>query len=285
MGYGAGYGFNRPHGAGPGMDESLTSQMEQSTQRTFQTLEQIVQVPLLLHQDLSLKAFGGFAQMLESTFFATHSSFMAMVGVAEQFGNLRGYLGSIFSITSLITTLRDLVYRIQGREPPVDPRAISADGFSKFSQAHPDPPVKPKYSSRPFWVFLTLVVGLPWLMSKLIKRMNEKRLQDAGRDFPQAGPPTGPGVHPSQLDFAKALYEFSPESPAELALTKGQIVAVLERLDGGWWKGRTQSGEIGYFPANRVEVLDKSKNASVAPTLPGALPSQAAVSPTEPKAA
>jgi peroxin-13 len=46
---------------------SLMQRMEQSTQPTFMMLEQVVQ------------AFGGFAQMLESTFFATHSSFMAMV--------------------------------------------------------------------------------------------------------------------------------------------------------------------------------------------------------------
>ena len=51
------------------IEENITfaQQMEQSTQSTFQVLDQIVQ------------AFGGFSQMLESTFFATHSSFMAMV--------------------------------------------------------------------------------------------------------------------------------------------------------------------------------------------------------------
>ena len=41
--------------------------MESSTQATFQLLESIV------------GAFGGFAQMLESTFMATHSSFYAMI--------------------------------------------------------------------------------------------------------------------------------------------------------------------------------------------------------------
>lgn len=33
--------------------------------------------------------------MLESTFMATHSSFFAMIGVAEQFGALRNYLGQV----------------------------------------------------------------------------------------------------------------------------------------------------------------------------------------------
>lgn len=45
----------------------LTQQVEQSTQQAFFVLDQIVQ------------AFGGFSQMLDSTFHATHSSFMAMV--------------------------------------------------------------------------------------------------------------------------------------------------------------------------------------------------------------
>lgn len=56
-------------------DMSLSQRLEQSSQSTFQVLDNIVQ------------AFGGFSQMLErflliliySTFFATHSSFMAMV--------------------------------------------------------------------------------------------------------------------------------------------------------------------------------------------------------------
>ena len=80
-GYGGGmYGMNRPGmQVGPNglpltnSDEiPLTAQIEQSTAAAFGVMDQVVQ------------AFGGFAQMLESTFFATHSSFMAMVGVAEQ---------------------------------------------------------------------------------------------------------------------------------------------------------------------------------------------------------
>ena len=91
-GYGSGMGYNRfgtgyssglygnrfgnynntgmgPMGGPPfeGGEVSFSRQMEMSTQSAFQTLDQIVQT------------FGGFAHMLESTFFATHSSFMAMV--------------------------------------------------------------------------------------------------------------------------------------------------------------------------------------------------------------
>jgi peroxin-13 len=54
--YGGGMGM-------PGDQNSLTNSFNNSTQATFQMLEGIV------------TAFGGFAQMLESTYMATHSSF------------------------------------------------------------------------------------------------------------------------------------------------------------------------------------------------------------------
>jgi peroxin-13 len=47
----------------PNNPDSLTNRFNMSTQATFQMLEGIV------------GAFGGFAQMLESTYFATQSSF------------------------------------------------------------------------------------------------------------------------------------------------------------------------------------------------------------------
>ena len=68
-GMGGGYGggmYNNGYGGmgmGPGQDQSLTQSFSQSTQATFQIIESIV------------GAFGGFSQMLESTYMATHSSF------------------------------------------------------------------------------------------------------------------------------------------------------------------------------------------------------------------
>lgn len=64
-GYGMGMGgmpgqMGMPPGAG---DESLAASFSQSTQATFQLIESVV------------GAFSGVAQMLESTYMATHSSF------------------------------------------------------------------------------------------------------------------------------------------------------------------------------------------------------------------
>lgn len=65
-----GMGMGGMYGGGMGMDpnnpQSLTQSFSQSTMATFQLIEGIV------------GAFGGFAQMLESTYMATHSSFFGM---------------------------------------------------------------------------------------------------------------------------------------------------------------------------------------------------------------
>jgi len=65
---GMGMGMGGMYGGMGGMpgdqnNMSLTQSFSQSTQTTFQLIESIV------------GAFGGFAQMLESTYMATHSSF------------------------------------------------------------------------------------------------------------------------------------------------------------------------------------------------------------------
>jgi peroxin-13 len=63
-GMGAYGGF--PGNVDPNDPNSFARGMENSTAATFQLIESIV------------SAFGGFAQMLESTFMATHSSFFGM---------------------------------------------------------------------------------------------------------------------------------------------------------------------------------------------------------------
>lgn len=61
--YGGMYGGGMGMGMGMGDPNSLTNRFSNGTSATFQMLEGIV------------TAFGGFAQMLESTYMATHSSF------------------------------------------------------------------------------------------------------------------------------------------------------------------------------------------------------------------
>jgi peroxin-13 len=68
MGMGGMYGGGMGMPGDPNNPASLTQSFSQSTAATFQLIENIV------------GAFGGFAQMLQSTYMATHSSFFGMFG-------------------------------------------------------------------------------------------------------------------------------------------------------------------------------------------------------------
>ena len=198
-----------------------------------------------------------------------------MVGVAEQFGHLRNYLGQVLSIMALITYIRNLGYRLVGRNPPANPAELSAENFGKYEQAS-------QQSSRPIWLFASLAIGLPWLISRLISRMNAKKLEAAGANVGIDGKDANgnpiPGVQPGNngligpdgrpltsaqirsLEFCRALYDFNGETPTELTFRKGDVIAILSKIDpatgmqGEWWRGRVQNGTIGMFPANYVEV-------------------------------
>ena len=61
---------------------------------------------------------------------------------------------------------------------------------------------------------------------------------------PAPGPP---GAH------ALALYDFAAEEAYELAFQKGQVVALLSRVDENWLQGRV-GDKTGIFPASFVEV-------------------------------
>ncbi|KAG1884377.1 Peroxin 13, N-terminal region-domain-containing protein [Suillus subluteus] len=238
-----GYGMNGMCGAMPGMpgmpgmgtypgidpnSPSFSQTLEATTQHTFSFLHSMVQT------------FLGVAQMLESTFMATHSSFSAMVGVVEHFSHLRNHLGSVLGLVDL---LREFI-----RGKPVQGSMGT-------------PPIKP--SRKPI-IFLLTIFGVSYAMTKLIKILNERAIQIGVS-------PLGP----STLTFARAVYPFTPSSPSELALRENEIVAITGKLDPStgvevdprleveseWWKGRTREGREGWFPKKWVEVLERRKSA------------------------
>lgn len=239
---------------------SLTQRMESGTQATFELISSIV------------GAFGGFAQMLESTFMATHSSFFAMVGVADQFASLRNYLGQVLSIFALARWLKGLLLKVTGRAPPVD---LNAKDFQDFATAKANgQPGKAKPSKRPLVVFFLAVVGLPYLMGKLVRlitqRQEAERLrleaeQQAGQQAGHLSLPDGASIDPSKLSFVRALYTYESSDPLELSLRPNDIVAVLSKVDpssgqeSSWWRGRTRDGRIGWFPSTYVESLETVK--------------------------
>ncbi|KPV71595.1 uncharacterized protein RHOBADRAFT_40178 [Rhodotorula graminis WP1] len=267
--YGGGMGGMPGMYGMPGADMSLSQRMEHGTAATFQILQSLV------------GAVGGFAQMLESTFMATHSSFFAMIGVAEQFGHLRNYLGQVLSVFALLRWCKSLLYRLVGRTPPGD--AISADGFRAFeagggSAKGPNGngaagAAAPKMSKRPLVVFFLTVIGLPWLMNRLVRLITARQEAEAQRLAASGQLPP----QPHQLTFVRALYAYTPppeSADKELAFNKDDIMAILApsrderalqakeaKVEGGgavtgtWWMGRKRDGTTGWFPSTYVREL------------------------------
>lgn len=296
MGYGGmggmGYGGMGGMGGFPGQEMSLSQQMEAGTAATFQILQSLV------------GAVGGFAQMLESTFMATHSSFFAMIGVAEQFGHLRNYLGQVLSVFALLRWCKGLLYRLVGKTPPGE--GISADGFRAFeagggatggANGANGGPAKPKISKRPLIVFFLTVVGLPWLMNRLVRLITARQAAEAasraalggppqfdamGRPLPPSAVAGAAPLDPSQLTFVRALFPYAPPAESadkELQFDKDEIIAILSpsreervalakaaKIEGGnagesWWMGRKRDGRTGWFPSNFVKELPMNLEA------------------------
>lgn len=211
--YGMGGGYGGMYGApGPGIDPnnpSLTQTLEGATQHTFALLQSIVQT------------FGGVAQMLESTFMATHSSFFAMVGVVDQIGQLRAALGSVLGLFGLVRWLRD---KLTGRTH--DPLRSEFKDFVAGRPVQPQGAPAPRASKKPLIIFLLAVLGVPYLMHRLVRSL-VARQQALAEQQGAALPP----LDPSQLTFARALYPFEAASPAELALRENEIVAIMGKID------------------------------------------------------
>ncbi|KAJ7255174.1 Peroxin 13, N-terminal region-domain-containing protein [Mycena rebaudengoi] len=254
-----GMGMNGMNGMGMpvGMngEPSLTQTLESTTQHTFALLHSIVQT------------FGGVAQMLESTFMATHSSFFAMVGVVDQFGHLRNALGSVLGLFGLMRWMREL---ITGRPPTSGAMQGEFHSFVNGRPVQSAGPPPPKPSKKPLIIFLLAIFGVPYAMTKLVQLLRERARNN---QLPGQLPP----LDPASLTFARALFPFTPTNPTELALKVNEVVAVLGKLDPRtgaevdarvvldgagedavqWWKGRTREGREGWFPRRWVEVIEK----------------------------
>lgn len=266
-GYGSGYGSGM-YGSGMGYGNGMYGQngmngpgaIAEGTQATFQLIESII------------GAVGGFAQMLEATYMATHSSFFTMISLAEQFGNLKNALGSLLGIFALIKFAKKIFYKITGR---VYDHGISAKEFSKFENKQKKleenfrrsqlGQKSSRISFKPLLLFLAASIGFPYLLSKAIQKLNQQNQQAQQRRLQEQGMAAGgrQPLDPESLEFAKALYEFNPENPnIEIELKPKELVAILSKLDplgneSKWWKVRLRSGKVGYVPLNYLSIIER----------------------------
>lgn len=159
---GMGYGGVMDPNARPTLTQSLST----TTEQTFALLHSIVQT------------FSGVAQMLESTFMATHSSFFAMVGVIEQLGHLRNVLGSVLGLFGLVRWMRDLLTGTRSGTMHHEFREF-INGKAVQGPLGP-PPQRP--SKKPLIIFLLAIFGVPYAMSKLVKVLNERAIREGAVD-------------------------------------------------------------------------------------------------------
>jgi peroxin-13 len=176
------------------------------------------------------------SQWYQSVSTSSHFSNMS----AEQFGNLRDTLGSVFGIYAMMRYIRIALAKF--RNKPLPPETdITTDQFSSFTD--PNAPPAPPRSKKPLIIFLLTVFGLPYLMGKLIRTI--------------AHQPPRTIIHPFDIasaQFYRAVFDFIPRNPAaEIPLRKGDVVAVVHRPDGGWWRARSRDGREGFVPAAYLE--------------------------------
>lgn len=163
---------------------------------------------------------------------ATHSSFMAMVGVAEQFSALRQYLSQVLSVFALWRLVKRFWAWIRGAKNPT----ISTAEFERTA-----------FSYKPLVMFLALVLGVPILVSRMRRDPADQAWDNAKQ------------VKAADLEFARVLYDFNGDGNVELVLKKGDLVAVLSRNSPDWWQGRTRDGRTGIFPQNYVQIIPKKE--------------------------
>jgi amphiphysin len=77
---------------------------------------------------------------------------------------------------------------------------------------------------------------------------------EGGNPF-AAAPPSAPPAAPvvaRGANMVEALFDHDAEEEDELSFATGDWVEVIERPDGGWWRGRCH-GKEGLFPSNYVK--------------------------------
>lgn len=125
-------------------------------------------------------------------------------------------------------------------------------------------------SLKPLLVFLVALIGLPVVMSKFVRYIEQQNhiqqgQQQGQQQQPQhiGQPAPGKSIDPKSLAFARAIYDYIPEREdeqangwKELKLGRGDLVALLDSTDG-WSHCRTRDGRIGYAPTSYLEIVKR----------------------------
>lgn len=273
--YGGGYGGYGGYGSyGLGMNRfssplnqsgasSFVGRAEESSRAAFQSIESIVQ------------AFGSVAMMLESTHFAMHNSFLAVLSMADHFSRLRAHLVSVLGAFTLFKAIRYVFRKIrtllgfahnQGLEDELWEKATTA----VVPSTGPGVGDSKKPISWPILLFFGVVLGTPLIIWKLLQSLMAD--ESSSKDWK-----TGEGDHV----IARAEYDFDGEGEEELSFRAGNILRLAPKGKQprirGWLLGSVDGSTEGIVPANYVKILGlrrgkkkpedvKQENSEVLPT-------------------
>lgn len=222
------------------MPPTFSSSLAQSTSPAFALLESLI------------SSITSLAQLLESTYFATHSSFFALAGVADQFGAAKMYLGQVLGVFSVLRWGKGLLAFLKGGGRKRIDHGRGGGGamsdwggeFASLGQALTSNSRSAnaaaaaaatagggggggRPSAKPLIFFLLTAIGLPFAMSRLINLLSARlpppppppHLHSSsiggGVGNPQASPLPPPTA---DLTFARASFKFEPKDEMELAL-------------------------------------------------------------------
>ncbi|CAM4655064.1 unnamed protein product [Lepidochelys olivacea] len=98
---------------------------------------------------------------------------------------------------------------------------------------------------------------------QFVQEIPASLMADGGQRCPRstrfAKKPPVPGQR-----WCKANFSYTPEKADELQLKAGELVQILQEIEDGWWLGR-KNGQVGAFPSNFVQELDRLPPGLVAP--------------------
>lgn len=67
-------------------------------------------------------------------------------------------------------------------------------------------------------------------------------------------PLSAPPASSARPAFVRALYDFEPDEPGELAFRQGDVIRVLDSVYEQWWRGELRH-QVGIFPVNYIEAM------------------------------
>lgn len=200
--------------------------------------------------------FGRFASILDSNSQAMHGMLSSIVRLIENIGLLYKEIGVFVSGFALIRFLARFFRRLFGKPPPEVGPATSADvaefaGDSAQGLARGQRSRSQHAGASSSWsgflaTMAVVFLGVPALVALFRRASRAVKEVELGEARQKAeGRPV-----------ARALFDYTPQSEAELALATGDLIIVLQQPTEDWWEGEvhTRPGQIGLFPANYVRL-------------------------------